>query len=314
MPTKILTASERAQLLEEQHRLVQAALDYLQGLVPADSDGAESESAAHFERMRTEARTHFEQGKLAVLQKYFRDVAAPSLVHDGAAFATNIQQTTGLTLNVQSAFDQRIARVCKRKRIRTDAEFYDVRTKIDSLNPANEEQEAHLQLLYDLVAAYEGFLEVKDIGKARTSGRRTASQLGAPAGARTITRKRERDGDFIEAEIAPSVYCYARFVDICAFVFYDFTSEVPLDDVRVLAGKDFVFGLSVMLYATREGHWKIVDNAPIPAGLETLVNRPGFIRDGVNSPMTAEHALRTQFGISGFEELNENVPWQGWDT
>jgi hypothetical protein len=314
MPIKRMTAGERAQLVEEQHRLVQAALDYLQGLVPADSADAESESAAYFEQMRTKAQTHFEQGKLTVLQNYFRDVAAPSLVHDGAAFAAYIQQTTGLTLNVQSEFDRRIACICKRKRIRTDAEFYDVRTKIDSLNPANEEHEAHLQLLYDLVAAYEGFLEVKDIGKARTSGRRTASQLGAPAGSRTITRKRERDGDFIEAEIAPSVYCYARFVDIGAFVFYDFTSEVPLDDVSVLAERDFVFGLSVMLYATREGHWKIVGNAPVLAGLKTLIDRPGFIRNGINSPMTAEHALRTQFGISGFEELNENVPWQGWDT
>jgi hypothetical protein len=314
MATKRLTPAERVQRLNEQHRLIQAALNYLSGLVRVESGEAGSESAAHFERMRTEARTHFEQGKLAVLQKYFRDVAAPSLVHDGAAFAAYIQQTTGFTLNVQSEFDQRIARVCKRKRIRTDAEFYDVRTKIDSLNLANEEQEAHLQLLYDLVAAYEGFLEVKDVGKARTSGRRTVSQPGAPAGSRTSTRKRERDGDFIEAEIGPAVYCYARLVDGSTFVFYDFTSSVPLDDVSVLAGKDFVFGLGVMLYATREGHWKIVGNAPIPDEIETLVDRPGFIRDGVHSPMTAEHALRTQFGISGFEDLNENVPWQGWAT
>ncbi|MDO7846831.1 hypothetical protein Q5H92_10720 [Hymenobacter sp. M29] len=184
-----MTPTERVQRLNEQHRLVHAALDYLSGLVKAES----VESGAHFERMRTEARTHFEQGKLAVLQKYFRDVAAPSLVHDGTAFAAYIQQTTGLTVNVQSDFEKRIARVCKRKRIRTDAEFYDVRDMIDSVDPEDEQQQAQLQLLYDLVAEYEGFLDVKDVGKPRPAKKKWQStskevlRLVSPDGRAVLT-------------------------------------------------------------------------------------------------------------------------------
>lgn len=175
MPTRRLNSAERAQRLTEQHRLVQAAIDYLSGLVKTESAEPRSESAAYFERMRTEARTHFEQGKLAVLQKYFRDIAAPSLVQDGPTFAAYIQQTTGLPLNVQSDFEKRIARICKRKRIRTDAEFYSVRDMIDSLSSEVEQQETQLQLLYDLVAEYEGFIDVKDVGKPRPAAKRWQS-------------------------------------------------------------------------------------------------------------------------------------------
>jgi len=193
MPARRLNSAERAQLLTEQHRLVQGAIDYLSGLVKAESAEPGSESAARFERMRTEARTHFERGKLAVLQKYFRDIAAPSLVHDGPAFAAYIQQTTGLPLDVQSDFEKRIARICKRKRIRTGAEFYDVRDMIDSLSSEAEQQATQLQFLYDLVAEYEGFIDVKDVGKPRPAAKRWQStstevlRLASPDGRAILT-------------------------------------------------------------------------------------------------------------------------------
>ena len=124
-------------------------------------------------------------------------------------------------------------------------------------------------------------------------------------------RKVEREGDFIQAEIAPNMFVYCRLVEH-AYLFYDLLSHSPLTSTSVLLDKDFVLGLYVMLYATREGRWKIVDASPVSPALRTLSARPGLIQAGVHSPMTAEHTLRELFGVKGFEELNPNFPWQGW--
>jgi hypothetical protein len=52
-------------------------------------------------------------------------------------------------------------------------------------------------------------------------------------------RNKEREGDFIEVEIAQSVYAYCRLTCEASYAFYDFTSPSPIEDVSVLAGKAF---------------------------------------------------------------------------
>lgn len=64
-----------------------------------------------------------------------------------------------------------------------------------------------------------------------------------------------------------------------------------------------------MLYATREGRWKIISTTSLPPEVKGLATQPGFVRVGVNSPMTAEHTLREVFKVKGFEYLNPNFPW-----
>jgi hypothetical protein len=125
-------------------------------------------------------------------------------------------------------------------------------------------------------------------------------------------RKKERIGDFIEVQIAPSVYAYCRLATNMACVFYDFTSEAPIQTTSRLTNKSFLVGLYVMVYATREGHWRIIDQAPLPPEADELTMQPSFLRRGVNSPMTAEHTLRELFAVKGYEDLNPNFPWQGW--
>jgi hypothetical protein len=193
MASKTLTASEKQQKLDQQYQLVQATLDYmssefLNGLAILDN-----ETALHFDRLRAEAGEHYRQRKLATLNKWFRDIAAPALVNDGHAFAAYIQKATGLTIDVKSDFEKRIARVCKHMRIRTDAEFYDVRDMIDSLDPSDPEHETQLQLLYDLTAEYEGFLDAKDVGKPRKKGKALKGKhteilrLPSPDGLKVLT-------------------------------------------------------------------------------------------------------------------------------
>lgn len=125
-------------------------------------------------------------------------------------------------------------------------------------------------------------------------------------------RKKEREGDFIQAEIAPDAFVYCRLVDH-AYLFHHFLTNAPLADFEVLANKPFIVGLYVMLYATREGRWKIVEAGPVTPELLAVAAQPGLVRSGVNSPMTAEHTLRELFGITGFEKLNPNFPWQEAD-
>lgn len=124
-------------------------------------------------------------------------------------------------------------------------------------------------------------------------------------------RKVEREGDFIQAEIAPNTFAYCRLVDH-AYLFYDLLSHSPLASTSVLLDKPFVLGLYVMLYATREGRWKIIDASPVYLTLLVSSTQPGLVQAGVHSPMTAEHVLRELFAVKGFEELNPNLPWQGW--
>jgi hypothetical protein len=124
-------------------------------------------------------------------------------------------------------------------------------------------------------------------------------------------RKKEREGDFIQVEIAPSTYAYCRYVYPAEFMFYDFLSSAPLVDISVLVDKSFILGIGVMLYATREGRWKIIATSALPPEVKELSTQSGFVREGVNSPMTAEHALREAFKVKGFECLNPNFPWQG---
>jgi hypothetical protein len=167
MAKKTPTAAEKRQQVARQHQLVQAALTYMRTQLLGKAPDPTGEVAAHFEHLRTQAAEYQQQQKLAVLKKWFRDIAAPALVDDGPAFAAYIKQATGLDIDVQSDFEKRIARVCKRKRIRTDTEFYDVRDMIDSLDPFNLAHETQLQLLYDLVAEFEGFLDASEVGKPR---------------------------------------------------------------------------------------------------------------------------------------------------
>jgi hypothetical protein len=167
MAKKTPTAAEKQQQVDQQYHLVQAAITYMSTQLLGGVPDPTGEVAAHFERLRTQAAEYQQQQKLAALKKWFRDVAAPALVTDGPAFAAYIKQATGLDIDVQSDFEKRIARVCKRKRIRTDEEFYDVRDMIDSLDASNPAHETQLQLLYDLKAEYEGFLDAKEVGQPR---------------------------------------------------------------------------------------------------------------------------------------------------
>lgn len=56
------------------------------------------------------------------------------------------------------------------------------------------------------------------------------------------SRKKEREGDFIQVEIAPSTYAYCRYAYPAEFIFYDFISNTPLVDIGVLADKKFILG------------------------------------------------------------------------
>lgn len=193
MARKTLTVREKQEKLDQQHQLVQAALDYMDLHLLGESAVSGSDVGLDFERMRVEAAEHYRQQKLAKLNKWFRDIAAPALVNDDQGFASYIKQVTGLPFDVKSDFEKRIVRVCKRKRIRTDAEFYDVRDMIDSLDPSAPENETQLQLLYDLTAEYEGFLDARDVGKPRTAskvpkGKHTEIlRLPSPDGLKVLT-------------------------------------------------------------------------------------------------------------------------------
>lgn len=161
------STTKQTQQLDEQYRLVQAAVDYLEAQLPAAASTTDSEIAAHFRQMRTAAAEHYHHKKLALLKKDFRDIAASALATDSTAFATYIQQATGLPIDVRSDFEKRVAAIRKRRRIRTDDEFYDIKTMIDCLDPQVPAEAEQLHLLYGLTAEYEGFIPAKNIGKPR---------------------------------------------------------------------------------------------------------------------------------------------------
>ncbi|MCR5890962.1 hypothetical protein LRS06_24880 [Hymenobacter sp. J193] len=153
--------------LADHYQLVQTALDYLGATVLSESSVLDEELRAHYQKLRTDAAELYQQKKLAQLKRWFRDISAPALATDATGFAAYVKKATGLTIDVKSDFEQRIEHICKRKRIRTEEEYYEVKTMIDALDPTAPADEDRLQLLYDLVAEHEGLIQAKDVDKPR---------------------------------------------------------------------------------------------------------------------------------------------------
>lgn len=166
MPRATLTPEQKQQALEQQHQLLQATLDYLL-LQPSISSSADDFAATHFRQLKTKSAELLQKQRLAQLKKWLRDLSEVALLTDDGSYVAYVQQATGLTVDMRSSFEQRVADICQRKRIRSRADYDDVRAMIDHLDPSDPANDAQLTLLYELIAVYEGFLSAKDIGKPR---------------------------------------------------------------------------------------------------------------------------------------------------
>lgn len=76
-------------------------------------------------------------------------------------------------------------------------------------------------------------------------------------------RKRKRLGDIIEIPVHGEYFCYAQLLPHGEYLFFDYKSDIPLEDLFILKDCKTLFRVTVYDSVLRNGRWKIVGSIPV---------------------------------------------------
>lgn len=127
-----MTPEEKQSELDRHRIIVLAAIDYFIKRSRGINYG-EPGPTTNYEHLKKRAEDHYQKNRLSQLKQWLLDLTEEFRETGDLAFDQYIKEKTGYDLDIFGSFQDRIGKVIKRKRIKTENEYRDVLAMVDNL-------------------------------------------------------------------------------------------------------------------------------------------------------------------------------------
>ncbi|QEM09251.1 hypothetical protein [Mucilaginibacter rubeus] len=155
MPGQKLTKEEKIIELNKFRDLVLATIDYLLADSSTTVKTESFDSNEYFDWLKGQAIEHHNHGRLTRLKQWFRDLTEPIIEGRNLNFNGYLYNKTGYKVNVFDNYFKRVEAIIERGKVTTNNQFYDIGLMINQLCNEQSMNKEKIQILNDLLSAYE---------------------------------------------------------------------------------------------------------------------------------------------------------------
>lgn len=160
-----MTPEERQSELKRYKDILLATLDFLIERSKGINYG-EFDLTAHFQQLKEQTEEHYLKGRLSRLKQWLRDMTEEQRETGDLSFGRYIKEKTGYDIDIFGSFQKRTDKIIERIRIKTENEYRDVMSMVDSLchqTPVDKERVDRLNnLLIDFDVKVSGIKTPKE--------------------------------------------------------------------------------------------------------------------------------------------------------
>lgn len=155
MTEKKVNEQEKQSELVKFRDLVVATLDYYIGNPKMKVKTPEFDSNEHYHILRKDAEQHFQNGDLARLKGWFRDLIEIPVESKDLKFSQYLHEKTQYKVDIFKTYNKRIDKIIERGQIKTNAQFHDVSIMVDQLCQIQPNDSVKIVLLNKLLVDFE---------------------------------------------------------------------------------------------------------------------------------------------------------------
>lgn len=157
-----LNQDEKHKELLKYRALVLATIDYYLDNKQLEVKTVDFDSETHFLELKLITEKFFELGQLTRLKSWFRDLTEVPIEGRDFKFNQYIKEKTNYDVDIFQSFFEKIDKIVKQGKIKTNQQFYDVRTMVDYLEgDCSKSNELRIQNLIEMLDDFDQKLNSK---------------------------------------------------------------------------------------------------------------------------------------------------------
>jgi hypothetical protein len=157
---KKLTSEQKQSELKRHRDILLATLDYFIDRYQAVKYD-QFDPVAHFQQLKLQTEECYQKGQLATLKQWLRDMTVEPRETKDKFFNDYIRSKTGHDYDVFNDFENRISKIIKRKKIKSEDEHRDVMSLIDKLCQTDPVDNVQIDMQNNLISDFENEFDKK---------------------------------------------------------------------------------------------------------------------------------------------------------